>query len=192
MKKTLLAVSLICAAFLTGCSRDSILPTQTSSSPTPQGPAFSRDVPVVGATGTPQHSTSAINGTIASGSVNTIQENKILVDPLDKGDLIHVVGTVSFAVHELPILSRDEVRAEITLNGQAFSSLIYGPEDWPIDGNSTQVLDIGLKEQKRVEQTYAIRGYFEPLSLHISYLVTNTEVKVERLWLAPADAAANQ
>ena len=135
---------------------------------------------------------SAANGTIASGSVNTIHENKILVDPLDKGDLIHVVGTVSFAVHELPILSRDEVRAEITLNGQAFSSLIYGPEDWPIDGNSTQVLDIGLKEQKRVEQTYAIRGYFEPLSLHISYLVTNTEVKVERLWLAPADAAANQ
>jgi hypothetical protein len=104
-----------------------------------------------------------------------------------------VVGDVSFVAHQLPILSRDEVDVEIAFNGQATSALIDGPEGWPISGKSTQTLDVGMKDGTPTEHTYVIEGSSEPLSLHISYLVTNTQVQVERMWLAPtkADVAAN-
>ena len=167
MRTTFIAVLAMCAAAFIGCSKDSTAPTQVEPNLTsqqltqPQPGEFAKPIE----------------------PSNTIHEDQILVDPLDKGDLIEVVGDVRFGLHDLASPNEDEVRASISFSGQAFSSLIDGPEGWPISGKTSKTLELGLPGEDHIELTYAIQGCFEPLSLHIRYAVTDTKVQVEKMWL---------
>jgi hypothetical protein len=47
---------------------------------------------------------------------------------------------------------------------------------------------LGLAGEDHVELTYGIQGFFEPLNLHVRYIVTDTKVQVEKMWLVAISA----
>ena len=174
MRTTFVAVLAMCAAAFIGCSNNSTAPTQVDPNLTGQQPA--------------QSPTGELAKPIEPS--NTIHVDQVLIDPLDKGDLIEVVGDVQFGLHELASPNEDEVRASISFSGQAFSSLIDGPEGYPISGKTTKTLELGLPGEDHVELTYVIQGFFEPLNLHVRYIVTDTKVQVEKMWLVAISPGA--
>lgn len=172
MKPALFAVSLICASVLAGCSQNSNAPTEPAGI-MPNGSTQS----------TPSSGISK-----PSESSNTLHEDAVLVDPLNKGDTIEVAGNVQYSVAEIPILSREEVRVAVAFNGQATSAYFDGPEAWHISGKSVQTVTLDSKGNTTLDQAYPLEGWYEPVSLHIRYLVTDTQVQVETMWLAPSTA----
>ncbi len=173
MKAILFAASVMCAAALVGCSQDTNAPTQPNSNPTLQGASR-------------QSNLSASSTSAGAIDPSTIQLDKVLVDPLDKTDLIDVTGSVKFNVQQVPILSRDEVSVTIRFAGDATSSLYDGPAEWLISGKSEKTLDLGLKNSTTLELTYPVGGNPNNLILFVDYVITNTQVQVEKMWLAPS------
>jgi hypothetical protein len=108
MRTTFIAVLALFAAAFVGCSNNSTAPTQVDQNLTAQQQAQSQ----AGELAKPIEPS------------NTIHVDQVLIDPLDKGDLIEVVGDVNYGLKDLASPNEDEVRASISFAGQEFSSLI--------------------------------------------------------------------
>jgi hypothetical protein len=173
MNARLFSLLLAAPVVFVGCSENSPLPTE------PAGASRTQAVtaPNVPASREPAQ---------AVGVSHTIHEDVVLDDPVQSKNRVEVVGNVFWEVSPSPVLGRNGVEVALMFDGQAALLRLDGPMRWKIGGKDTRRVDLSSKDVVTIEESYAVLGSPEPMTLHVRYFVKEREVQVNDLWLTSA------
>jgi hypothetical protein len=159
MNARLLSLFLAAPVVFAACSENSPMPTE---------PAGASRIQVGTA---PNLSASRGPGQVA-GVSHTIHEDAVVDDPVQSKNL-----------------GRKAIEVALTFGGRAALLRFDGPMQWKIGGKDTRRVDLSSKDVVTIEESYAVLGSPEPMTLHIRYVVSERDVQVKDIWLTSAAVA---
>jgi hypothetical protein len=176
MNARLLSLFLAAPVVFAACSENSPMPTE---------PAGASRIQVGTA---PNLSASRGPGQVA-GVSHTIHEDAVVDDPVQSKNRVEVIGDVFWEISPSPILGRKAIEVALTFGGRAALLRFDGPMQWKIGGKDTRRVDLSSKDVVTIEESYAVLGSPEPMTLHIRYVVSERDVQVKDIWLTSAAVA---
>lgn len=161
MKKFSFLVAIVVSALVLGCQDNNMTDPISSNLSESSLPTFSRP-----------------NGTLPDGSYDF----KVQLSPRP-AEAANGEYEVAGSVQYILVQSGDETY-ELALVASGTANHLQNGNSGSFYGESIDYVSLSGKGFAKVDKSYPIHGLDEPLKLQITYLVTQTEVTVEKIWLA--------